>query len=58
MTQWRSDVMSAIADEAFQDQCFLWETGAPIHFLTIKMFYKHPHQYNTLKEWKKKNKKA
>lgn len=40
-------------DEAFREQCFLWETGAPVGvvFLTFKALYMHKNlQYETHKE--------
>ena len=60
LTLWRS-VMSqrrlfkgGTTDEAFQEQCFLWErwasVGWTVTLLTSDIYYMHKNPYNTLKE--------
>ena len=43
-------IKGGITDEAFQEQCFLWERGASADsdlFLTFKIFYIHKNLLNT-----------
>ena len=51
-------ITDGTTDEAFAEQCFLWERGASVGatfaLLTVKIFYMHKNFYNTLKERKKR----
>ena len=55
MSQSYGKLKGGTTDEAFQEQCFLWERGALVGlFLTLKTFYKHKKWCETLNEKLKK----